>query len=497
MAAGAGGARVAMPGGMRVLTHRVLPNEAKAVKSDVAAMTARLRAGDALNLGDSGKAVAALQRHLKAAGVYAGAVSGAFDDATAAAVAQLQQAKGLESSGVVGGKTLKAIKATNLFVKDGFDTGAKVGQRGSDVLRAEKMLEKLGFRPGTVDGVFDEATAKAVERYRKADHQVPDAGQSIGAGLYRELKKASGNFEHDPFRRRELGDVKKHDRLDALTAREAAKGDGISLGAKGRAVLNLEKHLEAAGYEVGTENSQFGSRTEAAVKQFQKRSGLPVTGTVDERTWSKLEDQLFAAKTVTSPAQRVGERGGVVKSTEKKLKALGLNPGKVDGVFSKATAKAVRRFQKKHHLKQTGSVGSGTMKALNEAIEAKQNAVTDGGGWGGTKNVVNAAKAIARQMGIPVTSEKRNLAQTIAAGSSTGSDHFTGNTNAYATDFGVAGSKGDAFARAVAKKYGIPTSNIGTFNRTIVNIDGKRYSLQLLWRVEGHFDHVHLGVQRV
>jgi len=482
---------------MRVLTHRVQPREAKSVKRDVAAMAAQLRAGNALDLGDTGKAVSALQRHLKAAGMFPGAVSGTFDETTKAAVAALQQAKGLEASGIVGGKTLNAIKRTNLFVKDGFETAARQGQFGTDVLRAERMLEKLGFRPGKVDGVFDAATAAAVERYRKADDQVGDKSRAIGEKMFDELSKASRGFEHAPFRRREIGNVKKHDRLDALTAREAAKGEGIALGAKGRAVLNIEKHLEAAGYELGREDSAFGSRTEAAVKAFQKRSGLEPTGVVDEKTWSRLKNNLFAAQTAASPAQSVGERGAVVRSTEKKLRELGYETGPVDGVFSKNTARAVRRFQKKHDLKQTGRVGTGTLKAIDRQIKIERNQLEDGGGWGGTKNVVNAAKSIAKRMGIPVTSEKRNHAETIAVGSNTGSDHFTGNKNAYATDFGVAGSKGDRFARAVAKKYGIPLSNIGTFNRHTIKIDGHRYSVQLLWRVQGHFDHVHLGVQRV
>jgi LysM repeat protein len=120
-----------------------------------------------------------------------------------------------------------------------------------------------------------------------------------------------------------------------------------------------------------------------------------------------------------------------------------------------------------------------------------------GKGWGGSEGVADAAKGIASQMGVPVTSQKRDLAATQRVGSTTGSDHFTGNTNAFATDFGVSGAKGDQLAKAIAQKYGIPESNIGTFNRHVINVDGQRYSLQLLWKVAGHFDHVHLGIRKV
>ncbi len=122
--------------------------------------------------------------------------------------------------------------------------------------------------------------------------------------------------------------------------------------------------------------------------------------------------------------------------------------------------------------------------------------VRAGGGWGGSENVANAAKDIARDMGIPVTSQKRDLAATRRVGSTTGSDHFTGNTNAFATDFGVSGRKGDQLAREIARKYGIPESNIGTYNRHTITVDGQKYSIQLLWKVKGHYDHVHLGIRR-
>jgi murein DD-endopeptidase MepM/ murein hydrolase activator NlpD len=119
-----------------------------------------------------------------------------------------------------------------------------------------------------------------------------------------------------------------------------------------------------------------------------------------------------------------------------------------------------------------------------------------GRGWGGSEGVADAAKAIARDLGVPVTSQKRNAEQTRRLDSNFGSDHYTGNANAYAVDLGVSGAKGDQLAKAIAKKYGIPESNIGTYNRHVITVDGQKYSLQLLWRVQGHFNHVHLGIRR-
>ena len=76
---------------MQVLTRRVLPNQAKDVKADVKLLSDR---------GTSTvRAVQALQRHLRAAGVYSGPVSGSFDEATQTALKAFQTAKKLPATG--------------------------------------------------------------------------------------------------------------------------------------------------------------------------------------------------------------------------------------------------------------------------------------------------------------------------------------------------------------------------------------------------------------
>jgi len=126
-----------------------------------------------------------------------------------------------------------------------------------------------------------------------------------------------------------------------------------------------------------------------------------------------------------------------------------------------------------------------------------RTAVAAAGGWGGSQRVAEKARAVAASLGIPVTSEKRTLADTVRVGSSTASDHYTGNTMAFALDFGVAGSRGDQLALRLAEAYGIPPSHIGTHKGHVIREGAASFRLQLLWRVAGHFDHVHLGIRRV
>jgi peptidoglycan hydrolase-like protein with peptidoglycan-binding domain len=208
-----------------------------------------------------------------------------------------------------------------------------------------------------------------------------------------------------------------------------------------------------------------------------------------------------------------GTRGSDVTRLQQTLRSRGFNPGGVDGVFGARTRAAVVAYQRARGLSADGVVGPNTSRALFGSSDRKYydgvsdfrpagptgstNGVRAGGGWGGSQGVADRAVQIARSMGVPVTSTKRDLATTRRVGSTTGSDHYTGNRNAYAVDLGVRGSRGTELARRIADTYGIPRSSIGTYNRHTINVGGRRYSVQLLWQVSGHYDHVHVGVRRV
>lgn len=360
---------------MEPLTRRVTQRMAEAVRADLQAIDAKVGAGETLGEADSGKAVEALQRHLRATGLYQGPVDGVFSPAVKDALSAFQTAKGLTATGEVNGKTLAALRGINLFVKDGFEgTPAREGQRGRDIAKVEAALEKLGYRPGAVDGVYDAALGKALDRFRRADAQVPDAGNGIGGTLASELRTAAAAFDHAPRRRREVlpteAEREQAKRRDDVTARAAASG--LSFGDEGRAVENLERHLNAAGYSVGRADEKFGARTEAALKQFQARSGLAATGELDARTWAKLNRSLFAASSATSPRQSQGEVSGAVKRTEKLLKELGYSRVEADGLFDPRTARAVRAFQRKHGLEVSGEVGTGTLNRMKKVLADRQ-----------------------------------------------------------------------------------------------------------------------------
>ena len=65
----------------------------------------------------------------------------------------------------------------------------------------------------------------------------------------------------------------------------------LKKGSKGDQVKALQRMLHAMGYNIGSNNpidGDFGSKTDAAVRAYQKKYGLVVDGVVGKQTWSKL-----------------------------------------------------------------------------------------------------------------------------------------------------------------------------------------------------------------
>ena len=97
----------------------------------------------------------------------------------------------------------------------------------------------------------------------------------------------------------------------------------LAEGMTSQAVKNVQAHLKAAGFDPQHVNGVFDERTTGMVKAFQSRSKLPVTGTVDARTWKALQKSFILSKSKAAPAQKLGERSGAVKASEVLLKKLG------------------------------------------------------------------------------------------------------------------------------------------------------------------------------
>ena len=58
------------------------------------------------------------------------------------------------------------------------------------------------------------------------------------------------------------------------------------------------------------------------------------------------------------------DSGPKVRGLQERLKALGYDPGTIDGVFGPSTERAVKQFQHDHALAADGVVGPATKAAI-------------------------------------------------------------------------------------------------------------------------------------
>ncbi|HWI47170.1 MAG TPA: S41 family peptidase [Rummeliibacillus sp.] len=87
----------------------------------------------------------------------------------------------------------------------------------------------------------------------------------------------------------------------------------------------------------------------------------------------KVNYPSYASLPYLSPDKTLkeGSLSDQVKAAEKMLKAVGYNPGKIDGLYDASTTVAVEQFQKDHKLKVTGELKGDTTYALMEELRLK------------------------------------------------------------------------------------------------------------------------------
>lgn len=212
----------------------------------------------------------------------------------------------------------------------------------------------------------------------------------LGIGLY---PPADGNFVHidtRPTKSFWYGHAQEY-RATFGGGNATDEDELLNLGDTGDRVKSLQTNLKTLGYSV-TVNSKFDSKTEAAVRQFQRDFRLTVDGIVGPATEAAIKHAVEASKedgeyglddfvlevqkiigakqdgkagsetlgkTVTISA-KINNRHALVKPIQKRLAAMGYTEvGEADGVAGSKFTKAVKRLQKEKGKRQDGEITKG------------------------------------------------------------------------------------------------------------------------------------------
>ena len=295
----------------------------------------------ALQKGNQGSQVTALQQSLTAAGFYTGPVTGYYGSLTQTSVSRFQQAKGLRADGIAGASTLAALRGTSVTpINSSFPSGTLLrrGSRGSTVTQLQNALTTAGYYNGPITGYYGRLTETAVSRFQQAKGLRADG--IAGSSTLSALSGTSPN-PNNPI------------------------GTRLQLGSSGQAVTQLQNRLKIVGFYKGPITGSYERLTQAAVRDFQRSRGLPVTGIADTTTVSALQNASpgSSGSSAIVPLQR-GSRGSRVRSLQARLIGLGYYTGAKDGVFGPGTEAALKRYQRDKGLLANGIAGATTFASL-------------------------------------------------------------------------------------------------------------------------------------
>ncbi|RWU85810.1 hypothetical protein CWN80_02280, partial [Janibacter hoylei PVAS-1] len=314
--------------------------------------------------GDRGAAVTALQKKLRID------ADGVFGSGTEKAVKAYQKSKELDQNGIVSPNVWRALaglkytktdpaKPTKPAAPSGdltpfLDTKIRKGDRGAAVTALQKKLKI------DADGVFGSGTERAVKAYQKSKQL--DQNGIVSPNVWRAL--AGKSYTKTGVRAaaaKPAADPSRGATVSTSTPYDSVRSTVLASGARGAHVKTLQRALGGVAVD-----GVYGSGTVKAVRSFQAKEGLPVTGITDDKVWARLESKDHPSAMHRTVVLKPGSTGEAVRVVQR---TLGLE---VDGVFSDETRDAVKALQRRHGLTSTGYVGGVTWQAIDREARARR-----------------------------------------------------------------------------------------------------------------------------
>lgn len=235
------------------------------------------------------------------------------------------------------------------------------GDSGDAVLRLQRRLANLGYLAGNADGIYGGSTARAVRIFQ-----------------YYNGMELNG-----------IADVALQELLFSENAKAPAN-PMLAEGSSGDEVKKLQLRLRVLGFMNGSVDGDYGATTTSGVKILQQymRDLEEAEIRRDAEAMAQIEadgadistlltvevngiadpillDDFYAADFPAIPsAMQNGASGIDVVRLQRRLNCLEYYYGTLDGSYGSGTESAVRAFQKRNGLEQSGVAGADTLKVL-------------------------------------------------------------------------------------------------------------------------------------
>ena len=306
----------------------------------------------------SGATVSKVQTELKALGYYYGQITGNAGPKTVAAIKSFQGKNGLTADGIAGPQTIAKIDAA-YEAKGGSSSGSgssasglKLNSKGTDVRNLQQDLTTLGYYWAEITGNFGAKTETAVRRFQEENGLTADgvAGTKTLNAIAAAVARKGGT-----------------------PASGGSAGTTLKLNSQGTKVSQLQTDLKQLGYYYAEITGNFGAKTEAAVKAFQKAKGLTADGVAGTKTLNAIAAAVDKAGGSSSGSSstnmKLGSTGAAVSALQQNLTTLGYYYGDITGHYGNLTQQAVKKFQKAKGLTQDGVASTATLNAITSALK--------------------------------------------------------------------------------------------------------------------------------
>ena len=215
------------------------------------------------------------------------------------------------------------------------------------VVLMQSRLKMLGFDLGLLDGIIGPRTVAAIEDYQRAQGLAVDGiptrkllahlgQQSLVLGPRNEARSGTKVSQTSP-----VTAVHRTSSADTAAAHATPRNESLLFLTRSR--------LRQLGFDPGPLSGEFGPQARTAVKEYQRKNGLPVDG---QPTWALL-DHL---EQVSLAQSRIGEGGT-------KIKDSGEPRARVDGYehFKRAIAAAKKGAHDLAIEQNTRAIGAGNL----------------------------------------------------------------------------------------------------------------------------------------
>jgi len=157
-----------------------------------------------------------------------------------------------------------------------------------------------------------------------------------------------------------------------LPGTQSHLGSDLAAQARIQMIANIQRELNRKGFYDGPSDGIWGSKTDAAVRDFLQAAGLKVNPEANENLLRAISN--YVAKPVapgttstppaTDPIAKLIAPSKRIVSIQRALADFGYGQIKATGVYDPETRNAIEKFERDHRLPVTGQISDRFVREL-------------------------------------------------------------------------------------------------------------------------------------